>query len=90
MAEGHLLIIGSAILFCVVWLGVWLTRKIRRGEIEIGVHTVFLALLVAILLVPFAMNVTAHLIANSQHRTAGENHAGQPEDMASAHRHDPL
>lgn len=90
MSESDLLLIGSVILACAVLLGGWLVRKIRRGEIEVGVHTMLLALLAAILLVPFAMNVTAHWIANSQHLTAGENHGGQPEDMASAHRHDPL
>ena len=90
MVDGNLLMVGSAILLGLVWLGAWVLGKIRRGEIEIGVHTALLALLAAILIVPFAMNVTAHLVANSMYHPSGEEHAGQPEDLASAHRHDPL
>jgi len=90
MVDSNLLITGFAIVLGLVWLGVWILGKIRRGEIEMGVHTALLALLAAILLVPFAMNVTAHLMANSMHRPTGEEHGGQPEDLASAHRHDPL
>ena len=90
MANGNLLITGSAIVLGLLWLGAWIVGKIRRGEIEIGVHTALLALIAAILLVPFAMNVTAHLIANSMNHPTGEEHAGQPEDLSSAHRHNPL
>jgi hypothetical protein len=48
---------------------------------------VLLVLLAAILLVPFAMNVAGHLIANSLHRPIGEN-GEQHGEVSTAHRHD--
>ena len=88
--SSNLLIAGSLILIGLVWAGAWIFRKIRRGEIAIGVHTALLGLLVAILLVPFAMNFGAHLISNSMHDLSGIQHDGQPEDLAPPHKHDTL
>ena len=88
--NGNLLIAGSAILIGVVWLGAWIFRKIKRGEIAIGFHTALLGLVAAILLLPFAMNFSAHLISNAMHDSSGVQHAGQPEDLAPAHKHDSL
>lgn len=90
MVDSKLLIAGSAILIGLVWLGAWIFKKIRRGEIVIGFHTALLALLVAILVVPFAMNFSAHLLSNAMQHSSGAQHAGQPEDLAPAHRHDSL
>ena len=90
MVDSNLLIAGSAILIGLAWLGAWIFRKIRRGEIAIGLHTALLGLLVAVLLVPFAMNFGAHLISNMMHDSSGAQHAKQPEDLAPAHRHDSL
>lgn len=90
MVDSNLLIAGSAILIGLAWLGTWIFRKIRRGEIAIGLHTALLGLLVAILLVPFAMNFGAHLISNMMHDLSGAQHVRQPEDLAPAHRHDSL
>jgi len=88
--NSNLFITGSAIFIGLVWLGAWIFRKIRRGEIAIGLHTALLGLLAAILLIPFAMNFSAHLISNVMHDSSGVQHAGQPEDLAPDHRHDSL
>ncbi|HEX8873869.1 MAG TPA: hypothetical protein VF780_04520 [Nitrosospira sp.] len=90
MDYSNLLTGGSAILIGLAWLGAWIFRKIRRGEIAVGLHTALLGLLAAILFVPFAMNFGAHLVSNMTHNSSGSQHAGQPEDLASAHRHDSL
>ncbi|HET7060606.1 MAG TPA: hypothetical protein VFI43_00345 [Nitrosospira sp.] len=87
MIDSNLLITAAAVVLGLVWLGAWLLGKIRRGEIEIGTHTILLVLLAAILLVPFAVNVAGHLIANSLYRPSGENGA-QHEEAAPAHKHD--
>lgn len=50
--------------FCLV---VWFFKKLVRGEISLGGHTALLVLLAAILLVPFAMNFSAHLISTIVH-----------------------
>ena len=88
--SSNLLIAGSLVFIGLVWVGTWIYRKIRRGEITIGFHTALLGLLAAILLVPFAMNFAAHLISNVIHDSSGVQHAGQPQDLAPAHRHDSL
>lgn len=65
-------IIGSlAFLIGLVWLGVWVCRKILRGEIGVSVNTALLALLVVILLVPFAMNLSAHFVYEKMHHSSG-------------------
>lgn len=60
---------GLAFLVGLVWLGVWIFRKIMRGEIGISINTALLALLVVILLVPFAMNLSAHFLYEKMHHS---------------------
>ena len=61
-------VIGSiAFLIGLVWLGLWIFRKIMRGEIAVGVNMALLALLVIVLLVPFAMNLSAHFLYQTMH-----------------------
>jgi hypothetical protein len=50
-------------------LVVWFFRKMARGEIGMGSHVALLVLLAAMLLVPFAMNFSAHLISSIEHRS---------------------
>ncbi|MCC2682465.1 MAG: hypothetical protein K0S36_2029 [Nitrosospira multiformis] len=50
-------------------LVVWFFRKMARGEISMGSHIALLVLLAAMLLVPFAMNFSAHLISSIGHRS---------------------
>jgi uncharacterized membrane protein YqjE len=50
-------------------LVVWFFRKMARGEISMGSHIALLVLLAAMLLVPFAMNFSAHLISSIEHRS---------------------
>ena len=45
--SSNLLIAGSLILIGLVWVGAWIFRKIRRGEITVGFHTALLGLLAA-------------------------------------------
>jgi hypothetical protein len=58
-------------------LVVWFFRKMARGEIGMGSHVALLVLLAAMLLVPFAMNFSAHLISGMGHRS------GHPEETSS-------
>lgn len=61
MASGF--VIGSlAFLAGLIWLGIWVFRKIMHGEMGVGANTALLALLLLILLVPFAMNLSAHFM----------------------------
>ena len=63
------------------WLVVWFLKKLVRGEISLGGHTALLVLLAAILLVPFAMNFSAHLISTIVHHPgATEDPVPQPGD----------
>ena len=50
-----------------IWLGVWIFKKIMHGEIGVSVSTALVALLVIILLVPFAMNLSAHFLYEKMH-----------------------
>ena len=62
-------------------LVVWFFRKMMRGEISLGSHAALLVLLAAILLVPFAMNFSAHLISDIAHRSShSEEPPSQPGD----------
>lgn len=65
----NLLLLVSAAVIGLVWLVAWLFMRVMRGEIDIGVNTALLILVAAILVVPFAMNFSAHILANSLHRT---------------------
>ncbi|MBA2658127.1 MAG: hypothetical protein H0U72_00840 [Nitrosospira sp.] len=58
---------GLALLAGFVWLGVWIFRKVVHGEIAVSVNTALLALLVIVLLVPFAMNLSAHFLYQKVH-----------------------
>lgn len=70
MTDTSLVLISSAAVIGRVWLVAWLFIRIMRGEINIGVNIALLILLAAILVVPFAMNFSAHMIANSVNRAA--------------------
>ncbi|HKX52616.1 MAG TPA: hypothetical protein VJM47_02330 [Nitrosospira sp.] len=62
-------------------LVVWFLRKIARGETSMGSHAALLVLLAAILLVPFAMNFSAHLISGIGHGSSqSEEASSQPGD----------
>ncbi|SEA58203.1 hypothetical protein [Nitrosospira multiformis] len=50
-------------------LVVWFFRKMTRGELRMGSHAALLVLLAAMLLVPFAMNFSAHLISSIGQRS---------------------
>ena len=65
--DGIFVISSLALLVGFVWLGVWIFRKIMRGEIAVSVNTALLALLVIVLLVPFAMNLSAHFLYQKVH-----------------------
>ena len=69
MTDFSLVLIISAAVIGLVWLLAWFFIRVLRGEIDIGVNTALLILLAAILVVPFAMNFSAHILANSMHRT---------------------
>ena len=69
--DGVFVIGGLAFLIGLVWLGVWIFRKIMRGEIAVSVNTALLALLVIVLLVPFAMNLSAHFLYQKVHHPSG-------------------
>ena len=75
MTDTSLVLISSAAVIGLVWLVAWLFIRVMRGEINIGVNTALLILLAAILVVPFAMNFSAHMIANSVSRSADEAHS---------------
>jgi hypothetical protein len=75
MTDTSLVLISSAAVIGLVWLVAWLFIRIMRGEINIGVNTALLILLVAILVVPFAINFSAHIIANSANRSADPAHS---------------
>lgn len=60
-------------------LVVWFFRKMARGEIGMGSHVALLVLLAAILLVPFAMNFSAHLISSMGHRSVHSEEASSQQ-----------
>jgi hypothetical protein len=74
MDTSLLLIISTAVIG-LVWLVAWLFIRVMRGEIDIGVNTALLILLAAILVVPFAMNFSAHMIASSAYRSGDAEHS---------------
>ena len=79
------LVIGSlAFLIGLVWLGLWIFRKIMRGEIAVGVNMALLALLVIILLVPFAMNLSAHFLSQTMnHSSSHTSHSSEDGERAT-------
>ncbi|WP_159462730.1 hypothetical protein [Nitrosovibrio sp. Nv4] len=55
-------------------------KKIARGEIGISANAALLVMLAVILLVPFAMNFSAHLISGMTHNSsATEESISQPD-----------
>ncbi len=75
MTDFSLVLIISAAVIGLVWLLAWFFLRVLRGEIDISVNTALLILLAAILVVPFAMNFSAHIIANSENRSADAAHS---------------
>ncbi|SFN44222.1 hypothetical protein SAMN05216386_0985 [Nitrosospira briensis] len=67
MTDSSFLIISSAVLLGLIWLIVSIFKKVARGEIGISVNAALLMTLAAILLIPFAMNFSAHLISGMMH-----------------------
>lgn len=55
--------LGSTFLFSIVFLTTWIFRRITRRRAGISFNAALLLLLAAILLLPFAMNYTVHLLA---------------------------
>lgn len=82
MSDNILVIISTAAVIGFVWVIAWLLKRISRGEIGISVSTAVLALLAAILLVPFGMNFSAHLISSIANRS------GDTENSVTQHEHD--
>jgi hypothetical protein len=75
MTDFSLVLIISAAVIGLVWLLAWFFIRVLRGEIDISVNAALLILLAAILVVPFAMNFSAHIIANSANRSADAAHS---------------
>jgi hypothetical protein len=75
MTDFSIVLIISAAVIGLVWLLAWFFIRVLRGEIDISVNTALLILLAAILVVPFAMNFSAHIIANSTNRSADPAHS---------------
>lgn len=59
----QLIKIGPAFLENSIFLTRWIFRKITRRPAGISFNTALVLLLAAILLIPFAMNYTAHLMS---------------------------
>lgn len=55
--------LGSTLLSGAAFLAIWAFRRITRRRAGISFNATLLVLLAAILLLPFAMNYTAHLLA---------------------------
>ena len=81
MTDTGFIIISSAVLLGLIWLIVWIFKKIARGEIGISVNAALLITLAAILLIPFAMNFSAHLISGMMQSPG----ATETSDSESSH-----
>ena len=82
MPDSGLIIISVIILAGLLWLAIWVLRKIARGELDVSVNTALVALLVVVLLVPLGLNFSAHLIfGKMNHSSADETteHSEHPE-----------
>lgn len=72
MTDSYFLIIALLAVAGLGWLVAWLFRKMARGELPISVNTALLIMLAAILVIPFALNFSAHLISTTmQHPQNG-------------------
>ncbi|MCX7184768.1 MAG: hypothetical protein NTW90_05985 [Nitrosospira sp.] len=61
--KNRIIRLGSTFLFGIAFLTTWVFRRITRRRAGISFNAALLLLLAAILLLPFAMNYTAHLLA---------------------------
>jgi hypothetical protein len=68
--QSEFLIVSAAVLTGFILLAVVIFRLVARGKIMMGPGAALVALLVAILLVPFAMNLSAHFLSNKLHETS--------------------
>jgi Zn-dependent protease with chaperone function len=76
--QSEFLIVSAAVLTGFILLAVVVFRLVARGKIMMSPGAALVALLVAILLVPFAMNLSAHFLSNKLHETSA------PESTAEA------
>jgi hypothetical protein len=76
--QSDFLIVSAVVLTGFILLAVFVFRLVARGKLMMGPGAALVALLVAILLVPFAMNLSAHFLSNKLHETSG------PESTAEA------
>ncbi|MDQ3184904.1 MAG: hypothetical protein M3Q16_00220 [Pseudomonadota bacterium] len=83
MVDTGFVISGLALLIGLVWLGMWIFKKIMQGEIGVSVSTALLALLVVVLLVPFAMNLSAHFLYEKMYHPSDTK---EPLDKSSVER----
>jgi hypothetical protein len=68
--QSEFLIVSAAVLIGFILLAVVIFRLVARGKIMMSPGGALVALLVAILLVPFAMNLSAHFLSNKLHETS--------------------
>jgi hypothetical protein len=68
--QSEFLIVSAVVLTGFILLAVAVFRLVARGKIMMGPGGALIALLVAILLVPFAMNLSAHFLSNKLHETS--------------------
>jgi uncharacterized membrane protein YqjE len=81
MPNSSVIIISFVVLLGLIWLVVWIFKNIARGEIGISVNAAVLVVLAAILLIPFAMNFSAHLISGKTHNPS----LNENSDSESSH-----
>jgi hypothetical protein len=79
MADSGLIIISVVILAGLLWLAIWVLRKIARGEIDVSVNTALVALLAVVLLVPLGLNFSAHLIFGKMNHSSTDETTEHPE-----------
>jgi len=68
--QSEFLIISAVVLTGFILLAVFIFRLVSRGKIMMGPGAALVALLAAILLGPFAMNLSAHFLSNKLHETS--------------------
>ena len=79
MPDRGLIIISVVILAGLLWLAIWVLRKIARGELDVSVNTALVALLVVVLLVPLGLNFSAHLIFGKMNHSSTDETTEHPE-----------
>jgi hypothetical protein len=78
--QSDFLIISAVVLTSFILLAAWIFRLVARGKIIMGPGTALVALLGAILLVPFAMNLSAHFLSNKLHETSVPESAAETRE----------